>query len=412
MHRQSIAVPGDSAAAYALLKLIPSGTGSASLPLDVALVLDISGSMYEEDGTGRSRLDRIREAALAAAEKLRPTDRLAIVAFGHGAQTVLPPTPLNDLSRVSDVIKRIDLFDVDQAGTAMHKGIELGLEAVSMASSEGRVGQLVVLTDGETEGEAVCRELAEQARTRHVTLSVMGVGTEWNSSLIKNLAQLNDGRWYYIDAENPDEALRVFVSEFERLADTGFTEVTLTLKPTKDVKVKRLRQVVPDIHELNLTTIGERHLTADLGTLGGTQSSRYVIDLSLPRRPDGTYAIAQISLAYTTATGRSELPDVPLEIAYTASGQGFVNAEVARHIDEVQIFELNTNLQSAIQSDDQSEARRVAEMIAKKGEVLGPRGAKKTQLARQVLDELDGGGRVSRKTMLAVDDAARLAEES
>jgi hypothetical protein len=42
---------------------------------------------------------------------------------------------------------------------------------------------------------------------------------------------------------------------------------------------------------------------------------------------------------------------------------------------------------------------------------MGPRAAKKTMLARQVLSELNSGGRVSKKTQLAVDDAARLAEE-
>ena len=54
----------------------------------------------------------------------------------------------------------------------------------------------------------------------------------------------------------------------------------------------------------------------------------------------------------------------------------------------------------------------MAENIAKKGEVMGPRAAKKTMLARQVLQELNAGGRVTKKTQLAVDDAARLAAES
>ena len=85
MHRQSIAVPGDSMASYALLKLIPAGGSTPALPLTLALALDISGSMYWDDGTGKSRLDRIRDAALAAVGKLRPTDKLAIVAFANGA---------------------------------------------------------------------------------------------------------------------------------------------------------------------------------------------------------------------------------------------------------------------------------------------------------------------------------------
>ena len=58
MHRNSIAVAGESAASYALVKLIPSGEGPKLLGLNLALVLDVSGSMYEEDGTGSSRLRR------------------------------------------------------------------------------------------------------------------------------------------------------------------------------------------------------------------------------------------------------------------------------------------------------------------------------------------------------------------
>src|SRR5262245_54392633 len=81
MHRNSIAVTGESAASYALIKLIPSGSGTRLMGLNLALVLDVSGSMYEEDGTSISRLKRIQDAAVSAIEKLKPDDSLAIVAF-------------------------------------------------------------------------------------------------------------------------------------------------------------------------------------------------------------------------------------------------------------------------------------------------------------------------------------------
>jgi len=85
---------------------------------------------------------------------------------------------------------------------------------------------------------------------------------------------------------------------------------------------------------------------------------------------------------------------------------------VAKHIDEVQIFELNKNLQQAIVQNNTEEVKRVAQSIEKKAEVMGPRAAKKTMLAKQVLQELNAGGRVSKKTQLAVDDAARDAAEA
>ena len=188
--------------------------------------------------------------------------------------------------------------------------------------------------------------------------------------------------------------------------------VEMHLRPMKDVKIKRVRQVVPEIKELNADRAGGTAPGRRLGTLEQDKPTRYILDLGLPKRPDGKYRVAEMEITYDPGKGRRETTgQVPLEMTYTAAGQGYINAEVARHIDEVQIFELNKKLQEAIAANDQEEIKKVAQNIEKKGEVMGPRAAKKTMLAKQVLQELNAGGRVSKKTQLAMDDAARLAEE-
>jgi Ca-activated chloride channel family protein len=413
MYRSSIAVTGESAASYALLKLIPAGAEVGKpLNLNLALVLDVSGSMYEEDGTGISRLKRIQNAAIAAINKLKPDDTISIVAFAHNAQAVLPPTQLAQKDKIVDVINRIDMFEVDPGGTAMDQGIRLALDAVGQHAGAGTLTQLVVLTDGETSGEAACRQLAEQAGQKKIYLNVIGVGTEWNQGLIKDLARLAGGDWGYIDANDAAAAERVFARQFEALAATGFLNVEMHLRLMKDIKVKRVRMVVPEIKELPVHEVEERHLVAQLGTLERDKPTRYILDLSLPRRPDGKFRIADVEITFDPGTGQRETTgSYPLEVTYSAQ-QGYVNAEVARHIDEVQLFELNKNLQQAIATNDQAEVQRVAQTIEKKGELMGPRAAKKTMLARQVLQELHAGGRVSKKTQLAMDDMTRAVEET
>src|SRR5262249_57147031 len=102
MYRNSVSVPGETAASYALVKLIPTSDSSARpLGLNLAIVLDVSGSMYEEDGTGKSRLKRVQEAALAGIRRLRDDDRIAIIAFAQNAQVVLPATSLAERSKVA-----------------------------------------------------------------------------------------------------------------------------------------------------------------------------------------------------------------------------------------------------------------------------------------------------------------------
>ncbi len=413
MHRSSIAVPGESVASYALVKLIPAGDGISKLmPLNLALVLDVSGSMYEEDGTGQSRLARIQQAAHAAIEKLKPEDTLAIVAFAHDAQVLLPATPLSDKDKIIEVVNRIDRFDVDPGGTSMDQGIALGLGEIEKNAGTGKLSQLVVLTDGETSGEHMCKQLAQQAAQKKIHFTAMGVGTEWNASLIKDLARLAEGKWYYIDVNQASEAERVFVEEFEQLAATGFLNVELQIKPFKDVKVKRVRQVVPEIRELQLRESDGQPLVASLGTLERDKPTRYILDLSLPKRPDGKFAIASLEVSFDPGTGRRESTGaVSLEVTYAAGQQGYINAEVAKHIDEVQLYEQNKMLQQAIATSDTAEAVRVAKAMEQKGQLMGARAAKKTMLARQVLQEINAGGRVSKKTQLAVDDAARLAAE-
>lgn len=414
MYRNSIAVTSDSAASYALIKLIPAGGGSSKpLPLNLAIVLDVSGSMYEEDGTGSSRLSRIQQAAHAAVQKLKPEDHLSIVAFAHDCQVVLPSTPLSDKARIEDVISRIDRFDVDPGGTSMDQGIEMGLGEIEKHLGGGRLSQMVVLTDGETSGERNCRELAKQAAQKKCKLNVIGVGTEWNQGLIKDLAKLAEGDWGYIDVNDATAATRVFVEQFESLAHAGFLNVEMRLKAMKDIKIKRVRQVVPDIKELPLTEQEERLNVVSVGTLEKDNSAKYIIDLSLPKRPDGKFVIAQIEVTYDGAGGKRESTGMmPLEVTYTSSGQGYINAEVAKLLDDIQIGMANENLQKAIAANDTEKARQAAEIIEKKAEVMGPRAAKKTMLAKQVLQELNVGGRVSKKTQLAMDDVSRMVEET
>src|SRR5262249_35085701 len=152
---------------------------------------------------------------------------------------------------------------------------------------------LMVLTDGETSGEQTCRQLAEKAAEKKIKLDVIGVGTEWNQSLIKDLAKLSQGDWGYIDVNDVTAAEKLFEKEFAHLAAAGFLNVKMHLRPMKDIKIKRVRMVVPDIKDLPATPEpDDRNLSSELGTLERDKPTRYILDLSLPKRPEGKFNIA------------------------------------------------------------------------------------------------------------------------
>src|SRR5581483_11818213 len=171
----------------------------------------------------------------------------------------------------------------------------LGMDEIEKNLGTGTLSQVLVLTDGETSGEQRCRQLAEQAGKSRIKFSIMGVGTEWNASLIKDLAKLAEGSWHYIDVNSSTEAERVFVEEFESLAAAAFLNVEMHIRAMKDIKIKRVRMVVPEIKELPLAEPLERD-----------KPTRYILDLSLPKRPDGKFKLADIEITFDPGTGKRE----------------------------------------------------------------------------------------------------------
>lgn len=366
--------------------------------------------MYEEDGTGISRIQRVQKAILAALLTLQPDDTLSIIGFGHNALVLLPPTPLSEKSTIEEVIRHLDRGDVDPGGTAMDEALELATAAVEKQAGIGKLSQIVVLTDGETSGEEHCRTLAKHAAEKRIHLTLMGVGLDWKASFIKDLATLSQGKWYYIDVNETDATARIFEREFAALVATSFLDVQMHLRPVKDVRIKRIRQVVPEIKDIALEEGDGRSLVARLGSLGNDAPRRYILDMSLPKRPNGRYVVVQIEVTYMVGAEAKSSGLIPLEMSYTAAGNGYANAEVMKHIDDIQVKEMSDQLQDALKNSDRQVALNLAEAIKKKTVLMGQRADKKTRLAHQVIQELNGTGHLSKKTQLAMEDSARIAD--
>ena len=83
---------------------------------------------------------------------------------------------------------------------------------------------MLVLTDGETSGEQNCRQLAQEAAQKKIHLTLMGVGIDWKASLIKDLARLSEGKWYYIDVNNKEETERMAVEDRSKVFNTARVE--------------------------------------------------------------------------------------------------------------------------------------------------------------------------------------------
>lgn len=399
--RDNIVVAGETFTNYLLVKAIPSDVSVQAMPLNVSLVLDVSGSMYSEN-----RLEYVKEAAQQVVDMMNPDDIVSVVAFADQSEVVSEANQASEKEPIKQAIQYIESVDVG-GGTSMYLGMEKGVAEVRKNLSDGRSNRVIVLTDGQTSGEDQCEQISQKEAPSGVGFSAIGVGSDWNDVLLKKISDIGGGNWHYVDT--PDKAQQIFQEEFGQLIATAFSNVTLKLHLKKDIVVKMARQVEPDYSEFSIDTSDERLVTVPLGTMQKDTPKWVLVDLSLPKRVLGRYLIAQVELAYDIPSSNitGETTDlIPIHVVYTDDrSQSYVNGEVARCIDSLQIEDLTAKATGFLNQGNKARATMLlqnAQNIANKtGDV------RKTQALGQTLEELGQSGQVSRKTMLNLKDKAR-----
>src|ERR1700687_5294888 len=107
---------------YVLLEAVARGKGGAGggsrLPLNLGVVIDRSGSMYDE-----RRLEFVVEAVKFLADNLTADDKISIVAFADKAKVIITPEAARDKAAIKRAIDDIDLLEIG-GGTQMAPGMK------------------------------------------------------------------------------------------------------------------------------------------------------------------------------------------------------------------------------------------------------------------------------------------------
>jgi len=169
-------------------------THSGRPPLNFTAVLDVSGSMQGE------KLLQAKEAVRQALHHLHEGDVLSLVTFSDEVRCVLEPTEIDDRSR--NVIESI-LQEITSTGmTALDSGLELGIEKALVKSRQNNL--VLLLSDGQANvGETDLEKIGQRgknARRGGLTISTLGVGSDYNEALMAEIAIQGGGRYYHIQA--------------------------------------------------------------------------------------------------------------------------------------------------------------------------------------------------------------------
>src|SRR6266478_4907058 len=209
--RQHVLSSAENFVLYVLLEAIAHGSpggGGPRSPLNLGVVLDRSGSMYDE-----RRLEFVVDAVKFLVDNLNPDDKVAVVAFADKAHVLSGSDGALDKAAVKRAIDDIDLLEIG-GGTQMALGMRAAVDQVKKNLAGDRLNRVLVLTDGQTYEEMACVDVANQNRD-HMSFSAMGVGVEFNEKLLMRISQDSGGKYHFIG--DSSEIPGIFEDELQGL---------------------------------------------------------------------------------------------------------------------------------------------------------------------------------------------------
>jgi uncharacterized protein YegL len=207
-------------------------------PLDLALLVDRSNSMK-----GSKIFESIR-AIQSILDQLHMDDLLTLVFFDDFVEVVADAETVRGRPGIEEALKGISV----RGSTEMAKGLEVTIDRLATRTTHTRAASLVLLTDGRTYGdEQRCFDLADRAREMGVSITTLGLGAEWNRSLLDRLAAISGGSSHYV--AQPADLTEHFQDVVHQLRATLALNMRLTFEPDPGVHVVRATRVAPDIAE-------------------------------------------------------------------------------------------------------------------------------------------------------------------
>jgi Mg-chelatase subunit ChlD len=152
--------------------------------LDVAFVLDSSGSMSTNDPNGIRK-----SASIDLVNSLLDQDRGTVIDFDSTARIVQGLT--SDKATLTAAINTID----DSGGTNIGAGVQSGLTALAANTADTRSQTMVLLTDGEG---AYDTQLTQEAAAADIQIFTIGLGSSVDANLLRSIAEGTGGAYFAV----------------------------------------------------------------------------------------------------------------------------------------------------------------------------------------------------------------------
>jgi Ca-activated chloride channel family protein len=369
---------------YVLLEAVAGGKGGAGsgsrLPLNLGVVIDRSGSMYDE-----RRLEFVIEAVKFLADNLTADDKVSIVAFADKAKVLITPEAARDKGAVKRAIDDIDLLEIG-GGTQMALGMRAAIDEVKKNLASDRLNRVLVLTDGQTYEETACIDLVEKNRGE-ISFSTMGVGVEFNEKLLQRLAQDSNGKYHFIG--DPAEIPSIFEDELEGLRSVSLRNGRIEVTLSQGVQVREAFRASPEIYVLGTPLVGEdRKIGYEIGDLQAGVPGSVLLTLVLPPRKPGQVRILQSTFHYEVPGGSEKTVECDLTVDYTLDRTltSKRNGRVMNLVDQVSIAKLQAKAEEELKAGNVDRATRLLGNALQGTQRMG--NVKATQALSGLIDQI------------------------
>ncbi|HEX7664190.1 MAG TPA: VWA domain-containing protein [Polyangiaceae bacterium] len=288
-------------------------------PLDLALVLDTSGSMEGQPMTDA------RAACARLLDLASDGDFVSIVTFGSHAKVIVPAVRMTKESREK---AKLALDGTKAEGTTdMAGGLAEGLAQIraplatspEMATAIQRV---VLVGDGVPNDPASVLSLAESAGAEHVPVTVLGLGNDFDETLMTAIAQRSAGTYHFVD--DASRVATVFQEQISRMERLVARQSRIELTPGPGVTIIEIVGIP--------SSANGRGVVASLGDLVEGQTRDVYVRLSARGRQDGkSIELVDAQVSYSLPEGGTpELSSsVFLKAEASADAARLRDAEVA-----------------------------------------------------------------------------------
>lgn len=271
LDQDSLPAEGDAVRHLVARIVPPEPDGEREVPpLDLALVIDASGSM------SGPRLDAAKQAAAGVARSLSPLDRLTLVSFAHDVVVHVESEIMEGagLERALDAIARLRTRGCTNLSSGWLAACQLLIAGRFM--NENHRQHVVVLSDGRANQGIIDRnELALEARSiqgRGVATSAIGIGDGYSTAFLAAITDNGGGQLH--DAETPQEIVEIVLGEVRGLADVVAERVDLVMQLPDGVRATELS---------GAATLPEANrLTVSIGAVRAGVTRDVAVHLALP----------------------------------------------------------------------------------------------------------------------------------